>query len=264
MPGPFERYAREAPSLEMRELARVAASRNLSQEQLAREFANAADGRVINGGNVARHFASKTPQRQTVEIYRTILGVHREHLRLVDGAPLTELEMRSWRAYFEGALGLRIPSKAARAAALDALDSLPDSDREKALHEFALAERRDQIGAPDLGDGGLSPALAAIARHLTPKVDLAAGVRRPDQRADFLVSLWSRCRSVNLSEAHVDALLTIARSFAIEDGLDATIMDERLADARSKRGGSYFQARHRLSSSEPVSQKLSKGGSHED
>ena len=233
----------------MRELARVAAARGLPQEQLAREFAKAFEGRKINGGNVTRHFASRVPQRDTIEVYRAILGMHRDHLRLVDPRPLSAEEMHSWRKHLVSNLNLRLASAGVRKLAIDALDRRLVVDRERALRDYALAEMRDSFGAADAGEFGLSPALTALRPHLLPDVDLATGVRRPDQRADFLASIWTRARSVKLSDAHVDALVMIARSFAIEDGLDPSAMDSRLEDARSKIAvPSYFAARARLQS----------------
>ena len=150
----------------MRELARVAASRNLTQEHLARNYAEL-PGTAVNGGNVSRHFASKAPQRKTIEPYRKILYVSREHLRLINGSPLSTIEMRRWRAHLISMLELRLKSKADREAVIATTDALPDRDRGAALH------------------GRLPLGLNALWPYVAHAVDLTAGVRRRSQKADF-------------------------------------------------------------------------------
>src|SRR5580700_9489277 len=89
-------HADEARNPLMKELARVAVARGISQEELARRYAKLTNARV-SSGNVVRHFESPRPRPATIRAYAQIMDVSDRHLRLVEGRGLTADQVAATR-----------------------------------------------------------------------------------------------------------------------------------------------------------------------
>jgi len=229
--APFERYEVDAPTPEMKEFARVAKLRGLSQEQLAKLYV-AEVGGFASGANVMRHFMAKRPAVDTVDAYRRILRVTPEHLSLAAGTLLDRQRARAAMREIDDELRLFIEAAAATKAR-DAVRALPAEEQVRAVSAYTLGKHRSHH-APRVG-GGLSLGLVELQPFL-PTVDLAASRHVHDPTDSFLTSILVAARGVLKNQADVDALLHFARTLAQAEGINTRSMDERLDRAlRSKR-----------------------------
>lgn len=235
----FQRYERQAPSAQMRELAHVAALRQFSQEQLAERYAEHT-GVVASGANVMRHFMSERPTQETIDAYAAVLKVTREHLELAAGGALSPGRTKAVIGEIEADLQRSLKAEAA-AAARKAFELLPSVAQQRAVSEYALESHRSHF-ASGVGRYGLR-ALSALAKRI-PGLDVDAARLVHDPRESFLVTVLVAARGV-LDESRTDALLTVARSLARDQGLDTAQMESRLAKVQQSKGGRFYKAADR-------------------
>ena len=162
----------------MREIAGVAIAQGIRQQRLAKML-----NPEQQAANVRRHFEAARPRKSTVEDYRRILGMTRQHVRLITGF-VSKSDRQSARDSLRA--NLRFRDHLFDEGAIAALNAFFSSENSHAaLDAYLLARSRDEHGLEDsadaAGDARLQDlpsyvrAFAAAARSVG--FDLAAHVK---------------------------------------------------------------------------------------
>lgn len=184
---PLQQFAKDAPSVFMREVARLALVRSLNQESLARML-------NIASANVRRYFEAKRPKPQTIKQFADLLAIDEQYLRLLRNEPLLDEELgeTEQRVLYE----VRTSGFKANAVAAvrDFLRSESAQVREKVLAAYLLAQHRVENGlAPDLLDWPktVSPALANFGDTVKGRFDLRSYLHTPQGPNDsFFLDMY--------------------------------------------------------------------------
>lgn len=234
-PDALQRREHEAPTEVMREVAALAMARNLTQDSLATKW-RAIVGGSINGGNISRHFTTKTPQVETLRHYADVLGVKPEYLLLLHSGTFEDANAlaaghpdpgSASAAYWLNILCLAFESDTYQNGASDAVKesllALPVTERNRYLKVFALAYYREKY----LGESFLAirAAQEAFERIAPPSLNLAGRRRNPADRR--FVNLWEVLGDV-LDPCEFDVLLALVRALHQKRGIDAAPLDTAL------------------------------------
>ena len=220
----------------MREVATLAMARNLTQDSLAKEWRTVVGGR-INGGNISRHFTTKTPQVETLRHYADVLEVKPEYLLLLNSGTFEDANAltaghpdpgSASEGYWLNILCLAFESDTYQNGTSDAVKefllALPVTERRnRYLKVFALAYYREEY----LGESFLANRVAReVFERIAPQSLNLAGRRRSPGEKRF-VNLWGVLGDV-LDPCEFDVLLALVRALHQKRGIDAAPLDAAL------------------------------------
>ena len=215
----------DAPHPVMKRLGEIALRYGFSQESLAKALSDRYSV-TINGANVSAHFASKNPQRQTIERYAQVLGLAQEHLHVIEHGKLSAAALQQWeREVFHA---FAVSEHRWKAGTIKAVRKTFESNPE--ARERALTAASWSWGSfrriPEFWH--VPQELQAFAAALYPTLDLRGYVRQRSPGDGLLFSIYANLLQLYGDErkdkvlAFVDACAAILKV----DGFDTRPMYE--------------------------------------
>lgn len=238
------RYATEAASPVMRELAACALKRGFTQHSLARSLGKTSP-------NVSRYFESNRPQRETMNAIARVLGLDLAY------ADLLFAQRLGGNDAIEDAEGmLRDDFKAAehafhpgtRPAAMQFLQKCSDHRKHDILFNYVMSKyRNDAKIASRILDwpATLPHALGTFADCVSPDFDLRSRIRTvvPKHEQAFF-ELYSWCLSHVDSHRNAEEILEVVRLTMRQRGIPYDRLDEYLQADLLYKAGQTFERHH--------------------
>jgi len=207
----LEHYREHAPSAAMREIARVAVSRGLRQESLAKLLGH-------QPAAIARHFASKSPHEATVRKYADLLGVEPAYLTLVSDEVISADQATKAHDRLSWSLDRAAPDLVAGAIRefWKYYHRLTPEARKKLLTAVAIANYRAEAAPNTLHYESGWPAripwlVQELARNIQPDFDLKARLREGGPPTNLLYSIWQSALTF-FSPEEAEVLVDVVRA----------------------------------------------------